>query len=329
MEAILPFLVSIILGFIPTLFYASIIYFLDRYEKEPLPLLGAVFTWGAAVAAAGAFVINTSMGEGIILVTHSESLANLTTGFMVAPLVEETLKGLAVLLVFWLFHKEFDSILDGIVYAAITALGFAATENAFYIYNLGFLKTGWAGLFSVSFIRVIVVGWQHPFFTSFLGIGLAYARMHKNRAVKILAPIAGWAVSITAHAFHNLLASLGVGLLCILGSVLDWTGWLAMFIFILLMANREKILQRKFLEEEMELGNISAAQYFTAQSTRLQVLAFFKGQGLTTIRFYQLCAELSHKKNQLDQLGDEDGNTLIIQNLRTRLKDLSPFASAW
>ena len=102
-----------------------------------------------------------------------------------------------------------------------------------------------------------------------------------------------------------------------------------MFIFILLMANREKILQRKFLEEEMELGNISAAQYFTAQSTRLQVLAFFKGQGLTTIRFYQLCAELSHKKNQLDQLGDEDGNTLIIQNLRTRLKDLSPFASAW
>ena len=83
MEAILPFLVSIILGFIPTLFYASIIYFLDRYEKEPLPLLGAVFTWGAVVAAAGAFVINTSMGEGIILVTHSESLANLTTGFMV------------------------------------------------------------------------------------------------------------------------------------------------------------------------------------------------------------------------------------------------------
>ena len=49
---------------------------------------------------------------------------------MIAPIIEESLKGLAVLLVFLLFRKEFDSILDGIVYAAITALGFAATENS-------------------------------------------------------------------------------------------------------------------------------------------------------------------------------------------------------
>ena len=328
MEPVLAFLVSILLGFIPMLFYAAIVYFLDRYEKEPLPLLGAVFAWGAVIAAAGAFLVNTTLGEGIILVTHSEGLANLTTGFMVAPLVEESLKGLAVLLVFWVFHNEFDSILDGIVYAAITALGFAATENAFYIYNLGYLKGGWDSLLSITFIRTIVVGWQHPFFTSFFGIGLAYARLHPNRALKFIAPLVGWSLSVTAHSFHNLVASLGVGMFCLLGSIIDWTGWIAMLVFILYMASREKILQKQYLEEEITLGNITPAQYFTAQSTRGQTAALFKGNFVKTIRFYQLCAELTHKKNQLANCGEENGNSAMIQHLREELKILSPHASA-
>jgi protease PrsW len=329
MESFYAFLTSLVLGFGPMLLYASIIYSLDRYEKEPFFLLGAVFTWGAVIAAAGAFIVNTTLGEGIILVTHSEGLADLTTGFMIAPLVEESLKGLAVLLVFWLYHNEFDSILDGIVYAAVAALGFAATENTFYIYNLGYLKGGWEALFSVTFIRTIVVGWQHPFFTSFLGIGLAYARMHQNQSAKFMAPLAGWAVSIMTHAFHNLLASLGVGVLCLLGSIIDWTGWIAMLIFIFYIANREKLLQKQYLQEEIDLGNISPAQYFTAQSSRLQTLALFKGSPFSTIQFYQFCAELTHKKNQLARCGEEGANSAIIQSLREKLKKLSPHAAAW
>ena len=329
MEPFFAFLISLSFGFIPMFIYASIIYFLDRYEKEPLLLLGAVFTWGAVIAAAGAFIINTSLGVGIFLATHSEGVADLTTGFMVAPLVEESLKGFAVLLVFWLFHNEFDSTLDGIVYAAVTALGFAATENSFYIYNLGYLKGGWDALFSVTFIRTIVVGWQHPFFTSFLGIGLAYARMHNNLRAKMAAPLAGWAVSITAHAFHNLLASLGVGGLGLLGSVIDWTGWIAMLIFIFYIANREKLLLKQYLQEEIYLGNITSAQYFTAQSTRWQTLALSKGHILSTIHFYQLCAELTHKKNQFALLGEEQNNSVMIQSLRNELKNLSPRAASW
>jgi hypothetical protein len=40
-----------------------------------------------------------------------------------------------VLAVFLFFRNEFDSLLDGIVYGGITALGFAATENVLYLFG--------------------------------------------------------------------------------------------------------------------------------------------------------------------------------------------------
>src|SRR5512142_548782 len=155
-------LVSLFFAFVPAFFMAAIIYWLDRYEKEPLVLLGAAFFWGAIVAAGGAFIINTVFGIGIYAFTGSGDVADQATASLVAPFVEEGLKGLAVLLVFVFFHKEFDSILDGIIYAAITALGFAATENVLYIFGHGYLDNGWSGLWQLVFIRDVIVAWQHP-----------------------------------------------------------------------------------------------------------------------------------------------------------------------
>jgi RsiW-degrading membrane proteinase PrsW (M82 family) len=130
---------SIVLGFVPLLFFAQFIYWLDRYEKEPLKLLIFVFFWGLVVAACGSYLINTIFGMGIFLFTNSEQTTQLMTGLLIAPIVEEILKGIAVLIVLLLFKPEFDSVLDGVVYAAIVALGFAAVENSYYIYNFGYL----------------------------------------------------------------------------------------------------------------------------------------------------------------------------------------------
>ena len=49
-----------------------------------------------------------------------------------APLMEETLKGSAVLLLFLFKKDQFDDVLDGIIYAGVTALGFAMVENVEY-----------------------------------------------------------------------------------------------------------------------------------------------------------------------------------------------------
>src|SRR4030042_95746 len=128
-----------------------------------------------------------------------------------ASIIEETLKGMSCLLVFLYFRQEYDSILDGIVYAAITAIGFAATENAYYIYTYGFQETGVNGLLWMFFIRVILVGWQHPFYTAFIGIGLAISRFNRNPWIIITIPILVLGMAIIAHSIPTTISAIFQG----------------------------------------------------------------------------------------------------------------------
>jgi len=295
----------------------------DRYEKEPRILLGATFFWGVVIAAGGAFIINTAFGVGIYIFTGSEGAAEIGTTSIVAPIVEEFLKGLAVAIVFFIFYKEFDSILDGIIYGGIAALGFAATENTLYIYRNGYLEDGWGGLFFLVFIRVIIVGWQHPFYTAFTGIGFAVSRTNKNILIKLIAPLIGFGVAVTTHAFHNTFGGLigGLGGLAA-GTFVDWIGWTCMLGFIIWMVINERNIVKANLHSEVISGLISQTQYQKALSPWNMSTAGLSGK--TTARFYQVCGELSHKKEQYKKQGDEGGNAVIIERLRAELATLAP-----
>ncbi|MBI5823006.1 MAG: PrsW family intramembrane metalloprotease [Chloroflexi bacterium] len=316
-------IVSIFFGFVPMFLYAAFVYWLDRYEKEPKALLGATFFWGVVIAAGGAFIINTAFGLGIYIFTNSEAAADFGTTSIVAPIVEEILKGLAVGIVFLMFRKEFDSILDGIIYGGIAGLGFAATENTLYIYRNGYLEGGWGGLFLLVFIRVFVVGWMHAFFTAFTGIGFAISRLNRNTLIKIVAPFIGLGIAISIHAFHNTFGGLigGAAGLAI-GSLLDWLGWALMFGFIVWMIAYERNILKKQLLEEVSGGVISQAQYQKALSPWTLTTAGLSGRA--TSRFYHACGELAHKKEQLKKLGDESGNAAIVESLRNELASLAP-----
>ena len=319
-------MVSLFCGFVPMIFFAAFVYWLDRYEKEPIVLLGATFFWGVVIAAGGAFIINTVFGVSIYVFTGSESAAEFGTTSIVAPIVEEFLKGLAVAIIFLTYRKEFDSTLDGLIYGAIAGLGFAATENTLYIYRNGFLEAGWAGLMGVAFIRVVLVGWMHPFFTSFTGAGFAVARMSKNPFVKFVAPFIGYGVAVATHAFHNTFGGLigGVEGLAA-GAFVDWIGWALMFGFILWMIGNERGILGKHLREEVALGLISQAQYQKALSPWTLTTAGMGGR--VNSQFYKLCGELAHKKEQFEKLGDEGGNAAIIEALRAQLAQLAPRAN--
>jgi RsiW-degrading membrane proteinase PrsW (M82 family) len=321
----MPLLVSLFFGFVPMFFFAAFVYWLDRYEKEPKILLGATFFWGVVIAAGGAFIINTAFGIGIYIFTGSEGTADIGTASIVAPIVEESLKGLAVVIVFFLFYKEFDSILDGIIYASIAALGFAATENTLYIYRNGYQESGWNGLFLLAFIRVVIVGWQHPFYTSFTGIGFAISRTNRNIFIKLITPLIGFGVAVTTHAFHNTFGGLIGGLEGLAaGTFVDWVGWTIMFVFILWMISNERNIVKNQLRAEVSSGLISQTQYQKALSPWTVTTAILNGRA--TARFYQVCGELSHKKEQYQKQGDEGGNALIIQKLRAELATLAPLA---
>lgn len=327
------FLLSLFFGFVPVFFFAWFIYWMDRYEKEPKILLGAVFLWGAIVAAGLAFIVNTSLATGVYLFTQSELATNLTTGTLIAPMVEEIFKGLAVLVVFLAARHEFDSILDGIVYAGIVALGFAATENTLYIYRDGYLESGYPGLLSLVFIRVVLVGWQHPFYTAFIGIGLAITRLTRDALTRLVALLGGLTLAISLHSLHNTLATLirGFGGF-VLGTVIDWSGWVFMLLLVLWATYREQQWIVKQLREEVTLGSLTPLQYQTACSAWLQGMARFgalwSGGFKATSRFYQLCAELAYKKEQLSTMGDESGNRQTIEKLRSELRRLSSQVAA-
>ncbi len=319
-------------GFVPMFMFAAFVNWLDRYEKEPKLLLGAAFVWGVMIAGGGAYILNTVIGIGIYSITGSVSAADTGTTSIAAPIIEEALKGFAVFIVFLLFRKEFDSVLDGIVYGAITAMGFAAIENVLYIYRNGFLEAGWQGFWTLVVIRVLLVSWMHPFFTAFTGIGLAISRMSRNVLIKIIAAPAGYTVAVMAHAFHNTFSTvIGGGGGFILGLIADYFGYAFMAVFIIWMIINERNILKRQLVEEVHNGAISQKQYQSAISffqTNVHLSALTSGTFRSTSRFYQVLGELAHKKDQRAKLGEEGGNTKIIEGLRGELLRLAPLARA-
>ncbi len=322
------FLLTLLLSFVPALGCAVLVYWLDRFEKESRLLLGAVFVWGAVVAVIGAVIAQLLLAGAVTLATGSEKAADIVGATLFAPITEESLKGLAILAVFLAVRREFDSVLDGVVYAAVVALGFAATENVFYLYG-EFLEQGMEGLLSLFVVRVMLGIWNHPFYTAWIGIGLALSRLSPRPVVRWLAPPVGWAAALGFHSLHNTLATLaegtpGLGLLMFL---VDWLGWGVISVLMLVLIRREGRLLVQHLAEEVDLGRLTAAQYRTATSSWAQSGARFRalcgGNLGTTRRFYQVCGELAHKKSQLARLGDEGRNALLVEQLRAELAGLS------
>jgi hypothetical protein len=137
---------------------------------------------------------------------------------------------------------------------------------------------------------------------------------------------------VTAHAFHNTFSGLvgGVGGF-VAGTFIDYVGYIAMLLFIIWMVVYERNILKRNLREEVTNGLISQKQYNSATSffqTNAHLSALTSGTFRSTARFYQVCGELAHKKEQLARLGDESGNTRIIEKLRTELIQLAPRARA-
>lgn len=187
----------------------------DRLEREPTHLLLFAFGWGACVATLGAAFLNDA--GGYLLGATSDN--NSVVAVFVAPVVEETLKGLPVLLIWLVARRELDGIVDGIVYAGLSAAGFAMIEDVIYLSN-GYAEQGDAGLFHTFFVRVIMSPFVHPMFTICTGVGIGIAATARSWGPRIFAPLLGWLCAIGLHALWNA------------GAVLAESGWLAFYIFL-------------------------------------------------------------------------------------------------
>ncbi|WP_304940930.1 PrsW family intramembrane metalloprotease [Streptacidiphilus sp. P02-A3a] len=203
--------IGMCLAVLPVPLVLAAFYWLDRVEPKPLRNLLFCFGWGSCAATLVAIFANTWATD--LLISHQITGGQTLGASLVAPLVEESVKGSAILLMFLFRRKDFSGIVDGVVYAGFTATGFAFTENILYLGRsvldgrndgLGLEET------VVTFIaREVMSPFAHPLFTSMTGVGFGIAAMTRKRWLKVLAPIGGWVVAMFMHGSWNGSSALG------------------------------------------------------------------------------------------------------------------------
>jgi RsiW-degrading membrane proteinase PrsW (M82 family) len=185
----------------------------DRWEPEPPRLLLVAFLWGACFAALSALLINSSAAL-IADEVLGQGSGDVLGSVVIAPVVEEAVKGafLVGLLIFR--RREFDGIVDGIVYAGLVAAGFAFTENILYL-GRAFAEDSMVGqtgaVLTVLVLRGVLSPFAHPLFTTMIGIGAGIAASSRSIAVRVVAVFVGYLAAVALHALWNGSAALGGG----------------------------------------------------------------------------------------------------------------------
>lgn len=257
-------IVGTILAFTPAPFYLLLFLWLDRYDPEPAWALGGAFAWGALFAIIVSFIVNTLFGS-VAMTIAGGPVGDLLGSVVSAPIIEEATKGLGVLLISIFLRKEFDDIVDGIVYAGVIALGFATVENVLY-YGTQFAQAGLGpSLIFLLFLRGVLSPFAHALFTSMTGIGCGIARETHNKTLKFTMPIAGYILAVLLHALWN-------GAAVVISSLLGGVGyfvfylvvWVPLFLIMLgvmiYMVFREAKLIKQMLAIEVARGLISQEQ---------------------------------------------------------------------
>lgn len=307
--------VSIIAGltaFIPAAIYLSMFLWMDRYDPEPFRTLAFAFAWGAVVAI---------LVSGVFNVIFQQTFGDFLTGVVSAPLIEEGSKGAGVLLIALMFKRDFDSVLDGIVYAGVVALGFATMENVDY-YGDSLTRGGADDLAGTFIVRGILSPFSHVLFTCMTGIGCGIARETYNQTLKFAAPLIGYAAAMLLHALWNMLASFSAGVFWLGYLTLEVPLFIAFICLIVVMIRREARILRETLSVEVEKGLISPETMEIVMSVFRRsswVFAAFGNRQLFNARrqYLRAVAKLGlchwHNSRAVEAKGDTGSFSLIPQ----------------
>ncbi|SEQ83486.1 PrsW family intramembrane metalloprotease [Microlunatus flavus] len=178
-----------------------VIFWLDRYEPEPARYRLAALGWGGVVAVILSFVVESAAS----FVTGQESFVSFA---VVAPVVEETGKGLFLVAVVLLRRQQIHGLLDGVVYGALVGVGFAFVEDILY-YLSALQQEGPAGLTATVVLRGVMSPFAHPLFTSATGLGFGIGLTSRSRAKQVVAPVLGFLTAVALHGIWNGSAGFG------------------------------------------------------------------------------------------------------------------------
>ncbi|MCB9778043.1 MAG: PrsW family intramembrane metalloprotease [Alphaproteobacteria bacterium] len=205
------FLFATFLATLTAVPYCILLLWLDRNEKEPTWLIITALLWGAAASTFISGIFNDAFGMMMQSAVGDAAVAGQLTASFSAPFIEELTKGFAVGALFFLFRKEFDNVLDGVLYGALIGLGFAWFENIIYYVRAGEFG-GFFEMIKLAWLRGIVsgMGGSHAAYTGMTGLGFGLVRVLRKGVLRwSLIPVF-WGMAMFAHFAWNTFAGLFV-----------------------------------------------------------------------------------------------------------------------
>jgi RsiW-degrading membrane proteinase PrsW (M82 family) len=319
MSLLVGLYICLVAAVIPTIGFVLLIYWADRYEREPWWLVAVAFLWGAIPAVVVSAVAELILG--LPLASDNPTLgAEVIESALFAPVVEELAKGVALLALFLWARAEFDDVLDGLVYGALIGFGFAMTENLFYFIG-AFSEGGYASLTVIFVLRVLLFGLNHAFFTGLTGIGFGLARSASSRRMRRLWPLVGLMAAILAHATHNFgasIADINVGGI-ILSLLVALGGLITILLTVLLSWQQERTIIRTELASEV--GSLLSDDEYQILTRRWRNPLRKRKADRTRMSRLQQLVELALHKARLRQMEQSPEAWLVVEidKLRTHL----------
>ena len=318
---------------VPTLLVIAVLWWLDRYEKEPLWLLGIVFFWGAIPTIILSVMTQILLEPPLAARLGHSILSPLANTSVIVPLTEETFKALILLALFVSFRQEFDGVMDGILYGALIGFGFSVVEDMVYLMRVLLQGGGWREWGTMVALRIGLYNLNHSVFTACVGVGFGLARNTRKGWKRVLYPALGWAVAVSLHGIHNagtVLADSTSSYLILGTTAVDWMGALGMLALIVLATQQEKSWFEE-LVPEVSSGVITPDEYRVAAVYRVR---FRRGWHVLTHyglrsyvrwnRFVQMIVDLAYKKHQVKAAGEGDETEDAIAGLRQQIAQTRP-----
>ncbi len=157
----------------PILIIIIYIYLKDKYEKEPKRLMLFNFLFGAILSIIITTFLYVIIDIPLPLRNHTSVFEQFIKAFFVVGLTEEFSKYLIVRY-YAQPHNEFNEPFDGIVYAVMVSMGFAATENMMYVFHGGI---------EIAVIRAFSAVPAHATFAILMGYYMGKAKFSNNRVI--------------------------------------------------------------------------------------------------------------------------------------------------
>jgi RsiW-degrading membrane proteinase PrsW (M82 family) len=182
----------IVASLAPVLIILFYIYFRDKYDREPIALLLKALLAGAIIVIPVLFFEQFLSSLNPFQAIGSSKIANaFYDAFIIAALVEEGFKFIALYLLIW-SNRNFNEKFDGIVYAVFISLGFAGIENIMYVSQFGM---------EVALLRAITAVPAHALFGIRMGYFFGIARMYPELRKSYL--FMAFFYPILLHGFYD------------------------------------------------------------------------------------------------------------------------------